>query len=571
MTLPLLHTLRDWWHILLQYTSWREKAALIALATTLVGSAVFTITGFIRRNTQLIPQAGGSYTEAAVGEPRYINPILVSSNNVVDADISNLVFSSLFKLNANLELEGDLATTYTVSPDGLKYTVSLRDNALWHDGQTLTADDVVFTIRSIQTADYNSPLANSFQGVQVDTPDPHTVVFTLKQPYAPFLHSLTVGIVPKHIWEQIPPQNAALAEQMLKPVGSGPFQFAEIVSRRKTGEVTSLRLVRNDKYYGQRPYLDTFNFIFFPTPEEALAALTSKNADGVSFLPYSQLDAIKHRGSLQVRHMVLPQYFALFFNPIKNELLSDAGIRAALALAINRQTIIDEALGGEAVPLNGPIPPGIFSFDSEINPPTYNPDVAKQNLDEAGWKDSNGDGIRDKDGKKLSLTITTTDWPEYIHTAQLVQSEWQAIGVETAIQNFGAGSIQQAVVGPRDYDVLLYGEVLSTDPDPYPFWHSSQTHSPGLNLSLFKDKDVDKLLEDARKAVNKDDRREKYVEFQRRFLDLNPAIILYQPYYLFAQSNHVQGLTMTRGNLPVSRLNDIENWYVKTKRVWKKS
>lgn len=567
---PRLAALADMWEILKQYTSWREKVLLLSLAAILIGSASFTIVGFINRNTELTPQAGGTYTEAAVGQPRHINPILAGSNDL-DADISNLVFSSLFTLSSDLELQGDLAQGYTISEDGLIYTVTLRDGITWHDGEPFTSEDVVFTIRSIQTPDYDSPLENSFQGVAIEAPAPNTVVFTLKQPYAPFLNNLTVGIVPKHVWEQIPPVNAALAEQMLKPIGTGPFRFAEIVTRRKTGEITTMRLTRNEDYYGARPYLDEFILTFFATPEEALAALTSNNADGVSFLPQSQVSSIESRGSLEVRSMILPQYFALFLNPIANPRLSDAGIRAALALATNRQDIINEALNGQAVTLNAPIPPGLFTFEGEVDGPSYNPDVARQNLEEAGWKDEDSDGIREKDGERLEIVITTTDWPEYVRTAEIIQQQWGEIGIGVTIQNFGAGAIQQTIVGPRDYEVLLYGEVLSSDPDPYPFWHSTQTRNPGLNLSLLRDQEIDRLLEEARKTLNYDERRQKYIEFQQRFLDLNPAIILYQPYYLFAQQDDVRGFGMTHGNLPVSRLNDIENWHVNVKRVWKNS
>ncbi|MBI1833307.1 MAG: hypothetical protein HYR90_00615 [Candidatus Andersenbacteria bacterium] len=556
-----------WWDLLIKYSSVREKMILLVLLAVAIGSAIFTVSGFVRRNTTLIAQAGGAYTEGAVGQPRHINPILAGSNDL-DRDISNVIFSSLFKVNSNLEFEGDLASAYTISEDGRTYTITLKENITWHDGAPFTAEDVLFTIRSIQTPDYDSPLESSFQGVQVAAPDPRTVVFTLKEPYAPFLQNLTVGIVPKHVWEAVPPQNAALAEQMLKPVGTGPFKFAEITTRRRTGEITALRLVRNDSYYGQHTYLDELVFSFYATPDEALAALTTNQVDGVSFLPVSLAESVKNRSGITIHRLLLPQYFGLFFNPVKNDLLSDAGIRDALVLATDRQAIITEALAGEAKSLHTPIPPGMFTFNGEVDAPTFNPDVARQNLEEAGWKDEDGNGIREKAGKELRFVITTTDWPEYAQTAELVKKQWEAIGVAVETQSHGAGAIQQTVVGPRDYEVLLYGEVLSVDPDPYAFWHSTQTRNPGLNLSLFKDQQVDKLLEEARKTLNVDERKAKYADFQQRFLELNPAIILYQPYYLFAQRDDVRGLTVEQANLPDSRFNDVELWHVRTKRIW---
>lgn len=567
ISLNWFHSAADWARILSDYMSAREKTMLVVLSIVLLISGTMSVMGFIERNSHLVPQSGGSYVEAAVGQPRHINPILAGANDL-DLDITNLVYSSLFQLNSNFELTPDLASGYTISDNQLEYTITLRNDVVWHDGTPFTADDVIFTIRSIQTSDYGSPLETSFQGVSVEKIDDYTVVFKLGQPYAPFLTNLTVGIAPKHVWESIPPKNAALAEQMLKPVGTGPFKFAEIITRRKTGEVTNFRLVRNEQYYGQHPYLDEFTFLFFPTHEEAVRALLANKADGVGFLPLSLAGDVTSRASLEVRKLLLPQYFGLFLNEVKNELLSDAGIRSALALAVDREIIVEEALQGNAVPLHVPIPNGQFDFGDTFGEPKFDPEVAKQNLDEANWKDTNGDGVREKDGKELRVTITTTDWPEYVRTAELIKEQWEAIGVGVEVQSYGAGIIQQTVVGPRDYQILLYGEILASDPDPYPFWHSTQTRSPGLNLALFKDEQVDKLLEEARKTTNRDERKQKYIEFQQRFLDLNPAIVLYQPYYLFAQSDDVRGLTMERVSLPVGRFNEVENWHVNVKRVW---
>ncbi len=560
----------DWGHVIAQNMTAKERSFLGLLFVILVVSSVWSIVGFVQRNSHLIPQAGGSYTEAAVGQPRNINPILAGANDL-DLDLTNLVYSSLFKLDNNFELQPELATGYEVSDNQLEYTIHLRANVLWHDGQPLTADDVVFTIRSIQTPDYGSPLESAFQGVVVEKVDDQTVVFRLKQPYAPFLTSLTVGIVPKHVWENIPPKNASLAEQMLKPVGTGPFQFAELVTRRRTGEITSFRLTRNDNFFGERPYLDEITFVFYPTHEEAAQALLSGKTDGVGFLALSNTERFRNRASLTIRRLLLPQYFGLFFNEIKNERLGDAGIRSALALATDRETIVESALGKEAQPLQVPMPRGKSNLDEEIELPAYDPETAKQNLEEAGWKDTDGDGIREKGDAKLEFTITTTDWPEFVRTAELIKEQWGKIGVSVNIASFGAGEIQQTIVAPREYQILLYGEILATDPDPYPFWHSTQTRSPGLNLSLLKNTKIDKILEEARKTSDINQRQEKYLEFQKVFLDLNPAIILYQPYYLFAHNNSVRGMTIDRVNLPMGRLNDISKWHVKVKRVWNSS
>lgn len=545
----------------------REKGILVFLVALLVISLALSVTGYVNRNSTLVAQDGGTYTEAVVGQPRYINPILASTNDV-DLDLTRVVYSSLFRLGSDLELANDLASSVETSQDGKTYTIRIREDALWHDGEKVTAEDVLFTITSIQTKDYNSPLASSFQGVQVSQVDDYTIRFTLqKTAYAPFLSSLTVGILPKHVWENVPPKSFALAEQELKPIGSGPFKFEEIVTKKKTGEVTSITLARNESYYGKHPHLTNMTFLFLNTHDEALAALTSGKVDAVGYLPSSLYPTVQHRGGINVQTLLLPQYFGLFFNQAKNPALGDAGIRSALDLAIDREQIVKEALAGQGEPMGIPIPSGLFSF-SDIKSYSYDPEKAKQNLDDAGWKIPDGKSIREKGDKQLEVTITTTDWPEYIKTAELVQKQWEEVGIKTNIQSLGTGIIQQTAVAPREYEVLLYGENLPANPDPYPFWHSSQVKSPGLNLSLLEDKDIDKMLEGARTSVDSEKRKELLHQFIERFLDLHPAIVLYRPYYLFAQDSDLRGAGMEQGGLPSDRFNDIENWHVRVKRVW---
>ena len=494
-----------------------ERVIMAWLLLLLLVSGVWSVVAFIQRNTELIPKEGGVYREAAVGQPRNINPILAGANDV-DQDIAQLVYSSLFKLDKDLTLQNDLATEHEISDDQTEYTVKIRSDVVWHDGEKLDADDVIFTIRSIQTPEYGSPLESAFQGVEIEKVDDLTVRFKLKQPYSPFLTSLMVGIVPEHVWESIAPQNAPLAEQMLRPVGSGPYEFAEIKTRRKTGDVTELRLVRNEKYYSDRQLLDEISFSFFPTHEEAAQSLASGSSDGIGFLPLQLLSDVTDNHSLTLHRLQLPQYFGLFFNQENNNLLTDQGIRDAMALAIDRTAVVDQALLGEGEPLHLPIPPGIFGFNESLEGADYDPEKAKQNLEEAGWEDVDGDGVREKDDQRLHFKITTTDWPEYVATAEVIQKQWQEIGLETEIEHFGAGSIQQTIIGPRDYEILLFGHILPAQPDPYTFWHSTQTQSPGLNFALFQDEEVDGFLEEGRKTTDEDKRRQVYEDFQGKIL-----------------------------------------------------
>ena len=537
-----------WSHTIYSNMYNQEKTILGFLSILLITSLSLSITGYVQRHSTLVAQNGGTYTEALVGQPRYINPILASTNDV-DMDLTKVVYSSLFRLGPDLTLQNDLATAVETSTDGKTYTIHLREDALWHDGKNVTADDVVFTIESIQSKDHNSPIAPTFQGVSVQKIDDKTVKFTLqKTPYAPFISSLTVGILPKHVWENIPAKTASFAEQQLKPVGSGPFKFEEIVTKKKTGEITSISFARNEEYYGQKAHLSNLVFTFVNTHEEAISALTANKVDGIGHLPSSLVSSVEHRSSLQIKKLLLPQYFGLFLNQAKNPILGDAGVRSALDLAVDRNDIVRQALGGQGEALALPIPDGMFSFP-DIRDSVFDVEKAKQNLDSAGWKVGGQDGIREKAGKQLEVTITTTDWQEYIKTAELIKEKWSAIGVKTNIQSLSTAVIQQTAVIPRQYEILLYGESLPVNPDPYPFWHSSQIKSPGLNLSLLQDKDTDKLLENARISTDQEKRKELLQSFIERFLDIHPAIILYRPYYLYAQRTQVKGADIEKGGL----------------------
>jgi len=542
-----------------------ERTSLALLLGLLTVSGVWSLINFLHTHTEVVPERGGIYREAAVGQPRHLNPILASANDL-DLDISRLVYTGLFRYNAELKLENDLAQDVAVSEDRRQYTITLRDNVQWHDGQPLTANDVVFTIRSIQTPGYGSPLARTFEGVKVEKKDDRTIVFTLPEPYVPFLSSLTIGIVPEHVWADIEPQNATLAEQILKPVGTGPFKFADITTRRKTGDITNFRLVRNDNYYGSAPYLNEINFTFFSTNMEAVQALAAGSVDGLGFLPLQLADQAD-RHSITIHRLLLPQYFAVFFNQQKNEVLNDSGVRAALSLAVDRSALVTEALQGEGEPLHLPIPPGVLDITAPATAETTNVTVAEQNLDDAGWQKGE-DGIRTKDGKRLAFKLSTTDWPEYVRTAEIIQQQLRGIGVEVTLEHLAAGTIQQTIIQPREYEALLFGNVLPADPDPYPFWHSTQTRSPGLNLALFKNQTVDRLLEEGRKESDPETRAEKYREFQNKILELHPAIILYRPYYLFA-TRGVRSVTVHYAAHPAGRFNQVEQWHFKTKRVWK--
>lgn len=541
----------------------REKKIILACGLLVIVALIILGINLYLEKITYLPIPGGKYTEGLVGAPQYINPIL-AQNNDVDSDLSRIIFSGLIKLDERQNIAPDIATRYEVSTDQKTYIFYLRNNVLWHDGEKFTADDVIFTINSIQNQDYGSPLRASFNGIKAEKTDDYAVKFTLAQPFAPFLSSLTFGILPQHIWQDIPISNIMLAEYNLKPIGTGPFLFSSL-TKDTAGDIKSYTLTRNEKYYGQKSYLDKITFKFYDNFQTAVDAMESKSTQGISLLPRQLKSQIIDKSRFNYYPLGLPQYTAIFINQGKNVILKDKDVRKALALGINRDKIVNETLGGDAGIVNGPILPGFLGFNPDLEKINYDPSQAMDILEKDGYR-VQPDNSRLKDKTKLEITLTTVDQDDLSQVAKEIQTEWQAIGVAVNLQIVPGEKIKNDVIKPREYQMLLYGEMLGSDPDPYPFWHSSQTQDPGLNLSLFSNREADQLMETARQTTNLQDRYLKYIRFQNILAAELPAIFLYSPNYTYTVSKDIKGISLERIAVPSDRFFGVEGWYTKTKR-----
>ncbi|MFH1225993.1 MAG: peptide ABC transporter substrate-binding protein [bacterium] len=597
----------------------RERLAIKILGLTITVCLVIMAANFYLHNVEYLPQAGGEYTEGLIGAPRYLNPILAQTNDV-DRDICQLIFAGLFKYNQHGELIPDLADSYSVSDDQKVYNIKLKNNLKWHDGEPLTVDDIIYTVAMIQDPEFKSPLLVSFKGVGVEKADAQTVKFVLSDPFAPFLGTLIFGILPEHLWSSILSANAILAEYNLKPTGAGPYKFSSLTKDR-SGNIREYILTVNENYHGQLPYLKNINFKFYPDFDTATEALASKKTQGISFLPKGLKEKVTRNKNLAFYSLHLPQYTAIFFNQKNNEFLRDKKIREALAYALNKEKIIQETMAREGDIIHGPILPGLIGYNPEIKKYNYNPAEANQILDDKGFKriepaeyqqlmaekkqkeeaaaekaettDSEtttelepagtanppADGelppeppfYRQKNNQFLTVKLTAVNQPESLTAAKLVLDYWQAIGVKVNLEIVDGYRIQRELIKPRQYEALLYSEILGSDPDPYAFWHSSQNQAPGVNLAVFSDRNVDKLLEDARQTNDNQKREEYYQKFQDILADQLPAIFLYNPTYTYAVSQEIKGLDTQRIAVPADRFANITNWYIKTKVRFKKN
>jgi len=590
----------------------RLAGGLLILAAA---ALIFIAANFYYRNFLPTPTVGGDYTEGLIGAPRYINPLL-SQTNDVDADISRLIFSGLLRYDRELQLAPDLASHWEKTEDQKTYTFTLKENIKWHDGRPLTADDVVFTFQSLKDPDFKSPLLISFRGVEIEKVNDLTVKFILPEAYPSFLEVLTAGILPEHIWGEIPPINANLTEYNLKPIGSGPWKFKSL-TKDQLGNIKSYTLTPASDYYGPKPYLEKIILKFYPNFETAISALKNNSVEGISFLPKELKNQLNGQKNLNYHSFYLPQYTAVFFNQKENEILKDKAVRKALALSIDKSKILSEALQLEGEIINGPILPIFIEQppDKKIN---FDSSQANSVLEEAGWKkispqeyeeliktqtaestdqaseepenENNQDSTatdqlnnednqqattetepllsfyRQKENNILAVTLTTVNQPENIKAAELIKDFWQTIGIKVDLQIVEGSKVSREIIKPRNYQILLFGIIVGSNPDPYPFWHSSQIQDPGLNLALFANREVDKLLEEAKKTDDPVKQQENYQRFQDILTAEIPAIFLHTPTYTHVVDQKIKGLNIDRIIVPADRFNNLEDWYVKTSR-----
>jgi len=535
---------------------------LIALA----GIAFLSVAlGYLALNTNSVerPDFGGTLTEGVAGRPNAINPIF-SQYNDVDRDIASLVFNGLTRSDENSVLRPDLATRWSISPDGLIYTFTLHSDVRWHDGAPFTADDVLYTLHSIQDPASKSPpdLAGFWRTVAITVIDPMTIRFQLTQPYAPFLDYTSIGILPAHLLKDVAPADLFQNPFNRRPVGTGPFMISEMTMDHAT-------LDANPSYYGARPYLGRILLKFFPDSESALAAYTRGEVEGVARVLPADLPKARSLNNMTLYNSRLSGYSLIYLNLSKAP-FQDKSVRQALLYAIDRQHIVNDLLQGQGLLAASPIEPGTWAFNSTVPQYPFDVEKAKQLLDAAGWKDP-GDGVRKKDQNVLSFTLTTNDDPTRVAIANEIAKGWQAIGVKAAVQSVPTSLLVTNVLRPRQFDAVLYEwRTLSNDPDQYENWHQTQIPGPsnsGQNYSGLNDRDISEALETARKTSDQSQRAVLYQKFQELFADRVPALLLYYPVYTYGVDQRVRGVQLAPMLTPSDRFRNVAQWYIKTKRI----
>jgi peptide/nickel transport system substrate-binding protein len=522
----------------------------------------------------LVPESGGGeYSEAVVGALQRLNPVL-DIRNAPDHDIDRLVFSGLVRFDSDGVPVGDLAEGWVISDGGKTYTFKIRTDAVWQDGQPVTSEDVAYTFGLIQDPDYPGPddLAELWRSVQVTPITAKEVRFTLSEPYSPFLDYLATGLLPSHLLRGVGVKELDTLSFNLKPVGSGPYAVDTLIVEGDSIRGVTLRPF--DQYYGTKPKLEKINLLYYPTRESAFGALQAGEVMGFGGLSADELNTALKGSTWSIYSSRLPQSEVIFLN-LKNEdvpFFGQRDIRQALLLAIDRQRIIDGVLDGQAIPAAGPILPGTWAEDPDLKPLEYNPDEAARLLDAAGWTFPAGATpgtdayVRMKNDVELKLTLVYAEDPQQEAVAEAVAEQWAQVGVRAELQAANMRSLLEDHLIPRTYQAALVDLNLAPypDPDPYPFWH--QTQSPnGQNYSQLDDRAISELLEEARTEIHIEERARLYRTFQYRFVYQLPALFLWHPIYSYAVDAHVAGISFGPLFDPSDRLDSICSWYVEKK------
>ena len=518
-----------------------------------------------------VPTEGGTLVEGMVGTPRFINPVLALSE--ADKNLTALVYSGLLRTTPAGTIENDLASNLEISSDLLTYTLTIDENARFQDGTPISADDVVFTIQKIIDPLIKSPRRGNWEGVTVEKVDERTVAFRLKKPYAPFIYNLTIGILPRHIWKNVTADEFSFSQFNTLPVGSGLYQIGK-AERNEGGIPDYYELSPFGKSLGRKPYLKTLGFRFYPSETALIEAYKNGEIESVSGLSPERITELEALHGVVI-HSPLSRIFAVFFNQNHSRALLDKSVRQALDLTAPREDIIKDVFDGYAEVITGPLPAGLYSWtglEASSTNPEKDLEKARKILSDGGWKTNSETGILEKkngsDTIALSFSISTGDAPELKEVAEKLSTSWQKLGARVNVLVFETGELNQSVIRPRNFDALLFGEMVGRDADLYPFWHSSQRTDPGLNIALYANSKADKLLEEAR-SESREKAEESYRAFAGEIAKDVPAVFLYTPNFLYVVPEKVKAVAM--GSLLASpdRFASIRDWYVETDKVWK--
>lgn len=549
-----------------------ERRIFWGFAALLIGSALVMLYQVNRAFLVEVPYRGGSLTEGVVGTPKLINPLLAVSD--ADRDLTALVYSGLMRKTPSGEFIPDLAESFTMSEDGLTYTFTLRPDAVFHDGEPVTANDILFTVGKAKESVTRSDVRGRWDGVAIELVDDHTITFTLKKPYVSFLDNTTLGILPKHLWESVTQSEFLSSELNVEPIGSGPYRVVSFEQGRDGKAISSYKLKAFRRFALGEPNIQTIAIAFFPDEDSAVKALRKGSIESIASVTPGTAAALEAEGKT-VRSLPEQRLYGVYLNQTQAPVFADAAVRSVLEKTADRAQIIAGVFAGKATPLSRPIPPGILGYEAEPAPTALTPEMiqeARAELEKAGWAfDEERNALvkkQKKDTLELRFTLATRNIPELKAIAEILAAGWEQVGIRVEIAYFDEGDLRETIIRPRKYDALLFGGIFPAESALYSFWHSSQRNDPGYNITMYANPTTDKALERIYSVSTRDERLAAYQTFVDEIMSDKPATFLYAPNLLYVTPKDLRGLGDGVVTESSERFADVYAWYRETDHVW---
>lgn len=541
---------------------WQILIAVVSslLVLILMTAVVLTQTSVSR------PAAGGIYRELIVGAPQQLNPLVANTSlDQPSRDVQQLIFDGLLRLDRDGLPLPALAESFVGDDVGLVYTVTLRANVMWHDGAPLTADDALFTIRAIKDPAFagDPALATVWRRITPEPIDDRSFRLVLDAPYAPLPRYATFPILPAHLLASLTPTERAVAPFNRRPVGTGPYRLDELSGERA-------QLSANSSYYRGRPLIDSVELLFVQSSQQAVSEFARGNADGLA-LPAEQTTVNPPTGVIR-RRAALDGYTTLTFN-LRGGPLASVALRQALARGLDRREVARAALGDGAALLDTPLLPGTWANSGDPIWYPFDATRAASDLDALGYAAAGG-GTRFKNGAALTFTLITDQTADHLAAAEAVAKQWRSIGVVITVESVEPNELM-ARLAKHDFAIAIHSwQRLGPDPDQFALWDSSQG-ALGLNYAGLADDDIDNYLQTGLTDPTFAGRAESYAAFAQRWVDLAPAIILYQPTIVYDTNSALTGVFGSAAGAQDSapllfgrewRLSDIGRWSIRSAR-----
>ena len=510
----------------------------------------------------------GTYVEGTVGTIKTLNPLYASNES--ELALSRIMFSSLFKMDSTGHLNTDLVKKYSISEDGKTYTLELKKNIKWHDGETLKANDVVFTFNLMQNQEARTVLGSNWKNInkiKVQSLGDEIVKFELPLKFTNFINSLTFPIVPEHILADVKKSQLRENNFSSQPIGTGAFKFNKkqqigegISSKTGDDQGYSVTMVSNNDYYEGKPKLDSFRIQAYPTKEGLLKAINNNDVNAAGGLNPQNIKELTNK-SLDVVEKPLSYGVYSIFNTVASQDLKEIKFRRALQFATNTDEL-RKSLGMKTA-LYSPFIAGQIPEDS-IKKPEYDVDKAKKLLEELEYKEK--DGSLYKGDRKVSIEMVATTDDQMDLVADILAKEWKSLGIDVKVNKYSLSDPSQNFVGSvlqtRAYDVIVYKYAI-TDPDVFAYWHSSQGTGVGMNLAGYTSAVANDFLTSSRTAKTSDVKLRRYIGFAKQWQQDVPAIGLYQDQLEYVKTKNSSAFSGdTKLNEITDRFNDVYKWRI---------